>query len=397
MSDFLRNIVVTLLVILMAVFAFSSGYLANDYMAQRNARTALAEDDFNLYWEVWDKIEANFLGDLPSSQALTYAAIRGSLNALDDPFTVFLEPVVRQEERENLRGNFGGVGLSLMRDEGGNLRLEPSPNNPADLAGVRSGDILLSIDNVAITTEATVAQISELLRGEKGSDVVLTIVHENERVPVDITVVRDDILIPSVVARLLRQDRSIGYIQLTRFSAESGHEVEQAILSLKNDGAERFILDLRNNGGGLLSAAVDVSSQFLNGEVVYHQITRNEGESTESSGIDAASLPDAPLVLLVNQGTASSSEIVAGALQDNQRATLIGEQTYGKGSVQLVYDLSDGSSVHVTWARWLTPQRREIDRNGLAPDIVVTQSAESTNIGRDDILERAIIFLQSGS
>lgn len=395
MSDFLRNLLVAALVVLMAVCAFFSGYLANDFVEDRNARSALSEDQFNLFWEAWGKVEENYLGDLPNEQQVTYSAIRGSLQSLNDPYTVFLEPVVRQEERENLRGNFGGIGVSLARDEVGNIVLEPTPDNPAAKAGIMSGDILLSIDNVAVSPDAPVGQIAEQLRGEKGTEVVLTVVHEGEVSAVEIAVVRDDILIPSVVSRLLRQDRSIGYIQLSRFSAESGNEIEQALLSLRSQGAERYILDMRSNGGGLLSAAVDVSNHFINGAVVYHQITRGEGEVTESTG-NGAMLTEEPLVLLVNHGTASSSEIVAGALQDNARATLVGEKTFGKGSVQLVYDLSDGSSVHVTWARWLTPNRREIDQNGLLPDIEASQSAESTADGRDDVLERAIQFLQTG-
>ena len=396
MSDMLRNVLVSTMVICMAVFAFLAGYLSNDYIDERDARAALAEDQFVVFWEAWDKVNENFLGDLPASEQITYSAIRGSLQSLDDPYTVFLEPVVREEERQTLRGNFGGIGVSLSRDENGNLLLEPTPENPAARAGILSGDILIAIDGEPVSAELTVHQVADLLRGEKGTDVTLTIVHQGQTSAEEISVTRDDILIPSVISRLLREDRTIGYVKLTRFSAESGGEIENAILSLREQGAKSFILDMRDNGGGLLSAAIDVSGQFLDSAVVYHQNTRGEGESTESTGNNPV-LPDAPLALLINRGTASSSEIVAGAIQDHERAPLIGEKTFGKGSVQLVYDLSDGSSVHVTWARWLTPNRREIDQNGLEPNLPVSVTQEARDDGRDEILERAIIYLQTGS
>lgn len=379
---------------MMVIAAFVSGYLVNELLDVRQAQRVLTGDRLPLFWEAWDKIEGNYLGELPAEQQVVYGAIRGSLGTLGDPYTVFLEPVVRQEERDTLRGNFGGIGVTLSRDSDGQVRIEPLPDNPAAAAGIRSGDILVAIDDRPVTNEQSIGELDALLRGEKGSQVALAVIQAAATAPVTINVVRADILIPSVTYRPLREEPAVGYIQLTRFSGESGSEVAHAIESLLAQGANRFVLDLRGNGGGLLDATVDVAGQFMADSVVYYQVARAADETVARTAGNPL-LPDAPLVVLVDGGTASSAEIVAGALQDNQRAVLIGEPTFGKGSMQLVYDLSDGSSVHVTWARWLTPDRRQIDPDGLQPDFVLSQTQEARDSGRDLVLEGAIAYLKT--
>ena len=237
------------------------------------------------------------------------------------------------------------------------------------------------------------ARYAARIRGEKGTIVVLTIRRGGQET-LDISIERGDILIPSVAYRLLT-DTTIGYIQLTRFSGESSKEVAQAIAALREQGAESLVFDLRHNGGGLLDAAVSISDLFLSDGLILRQVSRNDKEQTFSAHRDTAA--DAiPLVLLVDGGTASASEIVAGALQDNRRATLIGAPTFGKGSVQLIYDLSDGSSIHVTSARWYTPGGKQLDGQGLQPDIVVTITQEAIDRGQDEFLDRAVQFLQTG-
>jgi len=201
-------------------------------------------------------------------------------------------------------------------------------------------------------------------------------------------------LLPSVVYQILPDNPTIGYIRLSRFSGESAGEVEGAILDLQDQGAEKLILDLRQNGGGLLDAAVDIGDLFLDEGVVLYQVSRSEDEKVFMT-TDETIAADQPLVVLVDGGTASASEIVAGALQDRDRAVLIGMTTFGKGSVQLVYDLSDGSSVHVTSARWYTPDRHQIDQQGLEPDIVVVPTEEAIADGRDEVMEAAVEYLQS--
>jgi len=394
MSNNQRNGLTVLMLLLLAVSAFIAGYFANSIVASRNG-AAHAQEEFYIFWEAWDKIESSFIGELPEDRQRTYGAIRGSMQGLDDPYSVFIEPVARQHEREQLEGVFGGIGAYVSRPEdGGPVVLDPIPGNPAESAGIVAGDILQAVDGTPITAEMTVADVANLVKGEKETAVVLTIVHMGETEAVEISVIRGDILIPSVVYQMLDEDPSIGYIRLSRFSGESGEEVADAIVDLQDQEAEQFILDLRQNRGGLLDAAIDISDHFLEGGPVVLQQSKDEGERTfNASGETLEQF--APLVVLIDGGSASASEIVAGALRDRKRATLIGtEPTFGKGSVQHVFDLSDGSSVHVTAARWFTPNRNQLDGEGIPPDIFVELTQEAIDNGRDEVLIRAIQFFQ---
>jgi carboxyl-terminal processing protease len=398
MSEKARNFFALFLLLILAATAFVAGYFANDLVEQQRGVVSVeadSQDDFGLFWEAWSYINSSFIGELPSNQALTHAAIRGSMALLNDPYTIFIEPVAREQERQSLQGTFGGVGATLTRpEENGPIILEPIPGNPAELAGVLFGDILVAVDGVEITPEMTVADVAELVRGEKGTAVILTVIHPNSDEEVDIEVERGDILIPSVTSRILLEDETIGYIQLTRFSGESANEIETAVNGLLDQGAEKLVLDLRGNGGGLLDAAIAVADQFLDEGTILYQISKGQDEQEYRSSSETL-VPDLPLVVLIDGGTASASEILAGALRDRDRALLVGSTpTFGKGSVQLVYDLSDGSSVHVTSSRWFTPNRHQLDQQGLEPDVVVVVTQEDIDNGRDAVLNQAILELQ---
>jgi carboxyl-terminal processing protease len=374
--------------------SFAAGFFVNDFVDVGNGRNGNQEQDFSIFWEAWDRIEQSYIGNLPTNTEMTYGAIRGSLSILADPYTIFIEPVAREQEIQSLRGNFGGIGANIQRNEAGEVILSPIPGNPAEAAGLLDGDVLMAIDGLEVTDEMTVDDVAGIIRGEVGTAVTLSVIHPGESDQTDITIVRDVILLPSVAYLILPDEPTIGYIRLSRFSGESAGEVEAAILDLQAQGAQRLILDLRQNGGGLLDAAVEVGDLFLDEGIVLYQISRSEEEKVFMS-TDETVAADMPMVLLVDRGTASASEIVAGALQDRGRAVLIGATTFGKGSVQLVYDLSDGSSVHVTSARWYTPERHQIDQQGLEPDIVVVPTEEAIADGRDEALEAAVEFLQS--
>lgn len=399
MSERIRNLLAMMLLVLLAASAFVAGYFTNDFLELRRGvpvRSAADADEFALFWEAWGYVETSFLGELPTTQELSYGAIRGAMGLLNDPYTFFVEPVAREQERQSLQGSYGGIGASLSRpEEGGDILLEPIPGNPAETAGIEVGDILLAVDGIEITPEMTVQAVAEMIRGEKGTAVVLTVLHPGQTRPVDVEIERGDILIPSVAYRVLPEDETIGYIQLTRFSGESENEVAQAIEDLEEQGVEALILDLRGNGGGLLDASVEVADLFLDEGPILYQQTRGQDERTyQATGQTLA--PDIPLVVLVDGGSASSSEILAGALQDHDRAVLVGSgPTFGKGSVQLVYDLSDGSSVHVTSSRWFTPDRHQLDQQGLQPDVLVTVTQEDIDNGRDAVLNQAILELQN--
>lgn len=382
---------------LVALIIFSTGagvgYAVRDYVV-KDQPTQEAAQNLSLYWEVWNRVEEQFYGGVPDNAPVTYGAIKGSLATLDDPYTIFLEPEPAAKEKADLEGQFGGIGAFVSRNEDGNVLLDPMRDQPAAKAGLQKDDILIGVDGLEVTPEMSIDDIVGKIRGEIGTPVVLTIRRQGSDEPIEITVVRAIIETPSANWRVLEQDPTIGYVQLTAFTERSNTELNQAFDELAEQGVQAYILDLRGNGGGLLDAAVDVSSQFLRDGVVVREDRQNEGERVYEVRSGGKVL-DQPLVVLVNGGTASASEIVAGALQDYDRATLIGERTFGKGSVQLIYELSDKSRLHVTVAKWFTPNGHLIDETGLTPDIEVLFTEEDHATGNDPQLARAITFLQN--
>lgn len=375
-------------------FGVGAGYFLNDSLSPNTQPTANAEQDFALFWEVWNLVEEKFYDQPELNTAVTYGAIRGALDSLEDPYTVFVEPQPRALERARLEGQFGGIGAYVSRDEEGRVLLDPMVNSPSEQAGLQTNDILLKVDDADILTEMTTDEIVLLIRGEVDTEVVLTVEREGEANPIVLTITRAIIETPSVEWRMTEEDDTIGYIRISLFSGRTNTELDRAFEDLREAGAEKYIIDLRGNGGGYLEAAIDVASRFLEGGVVLNEDRR--GEDPKAYRVrNGGKVLDAPLVLLVDGGTASASEIVAGALQDYNRATLIGETTFGKGSVQLVYDLSDESSLHVTVAKWFTPENNIIDGVGLSPDIEVLFSEEDHTNGTDPQYQRAVEHLQA--
>ncbi|MBN1219516.1 MAG: S41 family peptidase [Anaerolineae bacterium] len=383
-------------VVALVIFAAGAGtgYVLHDQIIN-NQPTEEQADGFSIFWEVWHHVESQFYGEVPQEPVSTYGAIKGALATLNDPYTLFIEPEPAAKEKAQLEGQFGGIGAFVRQDEAGRVLLDPMRDQPAELAGVQKDDVLLAVDGTPLIPEMTLDNVVSLIRGEVGTEVVLTIERAGVEEPIDIPVVRAIIETPSAYWRILEEAPTVGYIQLTGFTERSNSELSQAFEELTHQGAETYILDLRNNGGGLLEAAVDVASQFLREGVVLREDRKNEGERLYNVRGGGNAL-DQPLVVLVNGGTASASEIVAGALQDYDRATLIGEKTFGKGSVQLIYELSDDSRLHVTVAKWFTPDDHAIDGTGLLPDIEVLFAEEDRANGRDPQLERAIEFLSNG-
>ena len=370
-----------------------AGYGAHWYLTQ-NVPTSEEAEQFGIYWEVWRIVEDKFYGDVPDGPAPVYGAIRGALSTLQDPYTILVEPQPRALERAELEGQFGGIGAFVSRGPQGEAILTPMVDSPAEQAGMQEGDKLLKVDDTPITPQMTTDEIVLLIRGEVDTQVRLTLERVGVAEPIVLSIARKIIETPSVEWRVLEQDPSTGYIRIRLFTERTGRELERAIQDLREARTTRLILDLRDNGGGLLDAAVDVASQFLREGVVLYEDRRGEPEKLYSVRQGGLAL-DLPLVVLVNGGTASASEIVAGALRDYQRGPLIGERTFGKGSVQLVYDLSDRSSLHVTVARWLTPDRHRIDGEGLAPDVEIILSEADRASGADPQLEEAIVYLRN--
>jgi carboxyl-terminal processing protease len=339
-----------------------------------------------LYGEAWDAAERSFYGQVPSETVRTYGAIRGMLQAYNDPYTSFFEPPATQQQSQQLAGKFGGIGSTVRRETDGRIVLSPFPDRPAAQAGVQDGDVLVKVDAQAITPDMTFDVISQLLRGEVGTPVTIGVLRETQALTFTIT--RAEISVPSVTWRVLGEAPSIGYVAISIFAQPTSDELVRAIDDLRSKGATKLILDLRDNGGGLLDSAIDVSSQFVDGLVVIE--ARRTGGDRNFNADSSGAARDLPIAVLVNGNTASASEIVAGAIQDRQRGNLIGDQTYGKGSVQNILPLSDGSSLHVTVAQWLTPSRRQITGKGLTPDVLVGRSPDDVNAGRDPQLAKAI-------
>ena len=373
--------------------AFFAGYyvsaLAVEYPALRWPLPGVPNSDtYPLLHEARSLLEARYINPLPDDKTLEYGAVRGLVAAVNDPYTLFVEPQTHELETQSFQGEYGGVGMNLSQSQTDEIVLSPFPDSPAAKAGIVEGDVLLAVDDVLISTATTLDEATALVRGLVGTRLTLKVRHGNGE-ELTVTLERQRIEIPSVTWKMIGPD--VGLIALSRFSGKTASEVKQAATELQALGAARYVLDLRNNGGGILDAAVNVAGQFLDGGVVMYETQRDTPEKVYNVPANSGPLTTAPLVVLVNHGTASASEIVAGALLDRERAPLIGQTTYGKGSVQLVYDLSDGSSLHVTAYLWYTPSRRELDKNGLPPTIVI----EPTTDGTDAQLAKAIEYLNS--
>ena len=346
----------------------------------------------DLFWEAWGLIQQDYYGDLPSENEVIYGAIRGAINTLDDPFTGFLAPDIAAIQREDDSGSFEGIGAQVTMRDGQLAIVSLFKDQPAEKAGLHAGDIVLKVDDTPIENMSIYEAIS-LIRGPAGTSVRLTISREGQE-SFEVEIVRARIDIP-VVESEMRED-GIGYVSLYDFSSDASAKLADAIQTLQEQNPKGLILDLRGNPGGFLNEAVLTSGLFLPKDaVIVSERYRNAEPQVLENPIDPVA-PDIPMVVLVDGGSASASEIVAGALQDYGRAKLIGEKTFGKGSVQLRYELSDGSELRVTVARWFTPNDRAIHGAGLEPDITVSITEEDAAADRDPQLERAVEYLLTG-
>jgi carboxyl-terminal processing protease len=335
----------------------------------RIVNRAYVDESFN--HQDWRSLRQQVLSRPLNNQESAYETIQQMLASLNDPFTRLLRPDQYRSLQTNTSGELTGVGLQIALDpETSELRvIAPIEGSPADQAGIRPADRIVRIDGVP-TTKLTLDEAAEHMRGAIGSRVVLTIAREGEP-ELDIQVVRDRIAINPVYAQLRQfPDRApLGYVRLNQFNANATVELAKAVNRLEKQGAEGYILDLRNNPGGLLQAGVEIARLWLDtGTIVYTVNRQGIQDSFEASG---SALTQDPLIVLVNQGTASASEILAGALQDNGRAELVGEKTFGKGLIQSLFELSDGSGLAVTVAKYETPNHRDINKLGITPDRVV--------------------------
>lgn len=347
--------------------------------------------DFSLFWDVWTRVQEKFVNRSKLDyQKMVYGAISGMLAALDDPYTVFMTPEENKEFSQSMQGNLEGVGMEVGMRKNAITVISPLENSPAKRAGILAGDQILKVDDKS-TSDLTVDETVKLIRGPKGTQVKLTLYREGWIEPQEKILVRELINIPIIDFEMKEAgDKKIAYLALYQFTDNSVAEFSKKAQEILTSGAQGIILDLRDNPGGYLESAVDMASWFLpTGKLV---VTEDYGDGKmiehKSSGINK--LGSYRVIVLMNQGSASASEILAGALRDQLEVKLVGQKSFGKGSVQELQEIRGGTALKTTVAKWLTPSGHSIMEQGLEPDVKVELTKEDLDGGRDPQLEKAL-------
>jgi len=367
--------------ILIAMITFTGVFLNRNLLENVDAGENEHYQRIKTFAETLSLVTKNYVEEVDEKD-LVYGAIKGMLNSLD-PHSSFLPPEHFKEMQIETKGEFGGLGIQIGIKDNILTIISPIDDTPAFKAGVKAGDKIIKIDGES-TKDISLHDAVTKLRGPKGTPVTITILREGLEKPLDIKIIRDIIKLKSVKHKII--DETIGYIKLTQFQQKTASDLRNALEELAKKNINALILDLRNNPGGLLNGAVDVSSLFLPPEKLVVYIKGRSGEKTEFKTAKGNRHFDYPMIVLVNQGSASASEIVAGAMQDWEQAVILGIQTFGKGSVQTVIPLSDGSALRLTTARYYTPKDRSIQTTGITPDIIV--KLKTTNGAKTHLVYR---------
>jgi carboxyl-terminal processing protease len=344
--------------------------------------------------DVWSKLQTVYYDNSKLDLAkLKYGAVKGFVAAIGDPYTVFMTPEESKDFEDGLEGELEGIGAELTVKQGKLVVVSPLKNSPAQKAGLKPGDVIYKI-NDKIAEDMSLYDAIKAIRGAKGSAVKLTIIRENSPEPIEVKIVRDSIVVDSVTVEKLPGD--IFHVSINQFNDHTIKEFQSAIQTILLEKAKGMVLDVRGNGGGYLDTSVAVLSELISGQqtasiIKKRDTSQNETVKTNGSG----KLADIPLVVLVDKGSASASEIVAGAIQDYKRGLIIGEKTFGKGSVQELIKLDDGATLRLTIAKWFTRLNRTIDETGVAPDKEVKITEEDIKVDRDPQLDAAVSYLKS--
>jgi len=384
-----KTLLTTFLLAVVIVACFVLGFFL--------ARTAYCPstslpEEFNTLGEVWQSLQDYYVNeDALDPEELAQGAIEGLLNALNDPYTSYLDPETYELEWSAFEGSYEGIGAFVTMEDGELIIVSPIAGGPAEEKGVKAGDKILEVDGEP-TAGLTLTEALLRIRGPEGTWVTLLILHEGETTPVEIEILRREIQLESVSLEMLTDE--IARIHITHFSQNTYEEFVDVLNEAYDSGAEGVVLDLRNNPGGYLHVVVDVAGEFLDGGMVLYQ-ENADGTVEEFEASSGGLATDLPVVVLVDEGSASGSEVLAGAFQDRGRAQLVGNVTYGKGSVNLMLELSDGSALLVATARWLTPDGHLIEGIGLTPDFEVEITEEDILNERDPQMDFAIEHLQS--
>ena len=410
----LRVILVTTTLLIVIAGAFSGGFLVgNVYQKASSVGTNIPilnnvitptqvqlennsgtptdlRELFNPFWETWDVVHTEFVKQPVDDTLLMRGAIQGMLDSLGDKHTSYIDPDMLRQANIQLTGEYDGIGAWVDVTTEYLTIISPMPDSPAEKAGLKPEDQVIAIDGEDMTGIDGNVVLKKVL-GPAGSKVTLSILRKDTTEPFDVSVTREKIIVPSVVGKMV--DNNIAYIQISTFGEKTRQELETSIEELLANNPKGLILDLRYNGGGLVDSAVDVASQFIKEDVVMYEQYGDGTLKTEYAN-NSGLARDIPLVVLVNEGTASASEIVAGAIQDYGRAKIVGVQSYGKGSEQTWRTLvDDQGAIRVTVAAWLTPLKRQINEVGLTPDYIVELTEEDIKNGKDPQLQKAIELL----
>jgi len=391
MPFLVKKTLISIFLVIVILASFGGGF----YFGKEQCKICPPEEiDFSLFWEAWDKLQEKFADkEKFDIQEMIYGAISGMVKSLEDPYTTFLNPEDTKRFIEDVKGTFEGVGMEIGQKKGQLQVIAPLEGTPAQKAGVLAGDKIIKVDDT-LTLDITLDEAVNLIRGPKGTEVTLTIYREEWGTTKEIKIVRGVIEIPSLKWEII--DENIAHLKLYQFSEKASFDFREAAIEILASPCQKIILDLRNNPGGYLEVAQDVAGWFLErGQIV---VIEDFGQIKEQKIYKAqgnASLVEYPIVILINQGSASGSEILAGALRDNRGIKLIGEKSFGKGSVQELERLREGSSLKITVAKWLTPNGELITDKGLEPDIKIEMTEEDYEEERDPQLNKAIEIIKN--
>lgn len=399
-----NNRIVQLIGVLIVVaFAFGAGLfygqkqtplreIKNESFNVINQYVGAPKDlDFSLFWDTWKLIEEKYPDSSKiDNQKMFYGAISGMVKSLDDPYTIFMNPAETKEFDEELSGVFEGIGAEIGIKKNIITIVAPLPDSPAERAGLKAGDKIYKIDDT-ITADLSLNEAVKLIRGPKETTVTLTIIRDTEAESKEIKITRNTIIIKSVELKFKETEKgTVAILKISRFGEDTFSDVKIYASEILTKNAKGIILELRNNPGGFLDSSVDIAGVFLpvNKIVTTEKFNNNNKKDYSTSGKNE--LGNIPMVILTNGGSASASEILAGALRDNRQIKIIGEKTFGKGSVQEVQPLKDSSTLKMTIAEWLTPSGKNINKEGLSPDIEVELKPEDYEAEKDPQMDRAL-------
>ncbi len=393
------NYTTILVYISIAIFLFGSGYKLGEWNIRKNSRqqysysvfnandarnikTGDKNIDFALFWETWEKVEQKYIDESKlDTQKMFYGSIKGMVASLGDPYTFFLTPEENKQSKDDLGGKFQGIGAQLGLKSNRVVVIAPIKSSPAEKAGVRAGDYITEVDG-ELTRDWTLSQTVSKIRGEKGTKVALTLLRGEDEIKV--TIVRDEINVPSVeLTTESANGKNVAHLKLNQFGDNTNSEWDKAVDTISSQWNSKritgIILDLRGNPGGYLESSVYLGSEFIErGKTIVTQETTDDNDRVYKVQRDGK-LIGIPLVVLIDQGSASASEILAGALRDHKKAQLVGAKSFGKGSVQEALDLKDGAGLHVTIAKWILPGGDWINGKGIEPEIKVENKVEDGN------------------